>query len=95
MEGVPLPGVKALLNLLWEMDIFPDVTMISPETPVLDVDLSSVLEKLRRMLAVEEDTDADERLRAAADELLEESSEGITVRGAKMRRQAIVTWKPT
>ncbi len=91
----PLPGVRALLNLLWEMDIFPDVTMLSPETPVLDTDLSSALEKLRLMLAVEEGTDADERLRAAADELLEESSEGLTVKGANLRRQAIVTWRPT
>ncbi len=91
----PLPGVQALLNLLWEMDIFPDVTMLSPEIPVLDKDRESALEKLRRMLAVEEGTDADERLGAAADELLEESGEGLTVKGAKMRRQAIITWRPT
>ena len=91
----PLPGVPEMLNLLWAMEIFPDVTMLSPETPILDTDLSSALEKLRRMLAVEEGTDADVRLLAAADELLEESSEGMTVKGAKMRRQAIITWRPT
>ncbi len=90
----PLPGVQLLLNLLWEIDIFPDVTMLSPEVPVLDKDLSSALEKLRRMLAVEEGTDADERLRAAADELLVETGEGLTVKGAQLRRQAIVTWRP-
>lgn len=90
-----LPGVQQLLNLLWAMDIFPDVTMLSPEIPVLGPDLSSTLDRLRRMLAVEEGTDADERLRAAADDLLEESGEGLIVRGASMRRQAIVTWKPT
>ena len=89
-----LPGVPELLNLLWAMDIFPDVTMLSPETPVFDTDRSSALEKLRRMLAVDEGTDADERLRAAADELLEESSEGLTVKGVNMRRQAIITWRP-
>ena len=88
-----LPGVPELLNLLWAMDIFPDVTMLSPEIPVFDTDRSSTLEKLRRMLAVEEGADADERLRAAADELLEESSEGLTVKGVNMRRQAIITWK--
>ena len=91
----PLPGVPKLLNLLWEMDIFPDVTMLSPEIPVLDTDLSSALEKLRRMLAVEEGADADERLRAAADELLEESSKGLTVRGVNPWRQAIIAWIPT
>ena len=90
-----LPGVRQLLKLLWDMDIFPDVTMLSPEIPVLGPDFSATLERLRRMLAVEEGTDADERLRAAADELLEETSEGLTVRGTNLRRQAIVTWKPT
>ena len=89
----PLPGVPELLNLLWAMDIFPDVTMLSPEIPVLDTDRSSALEKLRRMLAVEEGADADERLRAAAYELLEESSEGLTVKGVNMRRQAIIAWR--
>ncbi len=90
----PLPGVPELLNLLWAMDIFPDVTMLSPEIPVLGTDRSSTLEELRRRLAVEEGSDADERLRAAADELLEESSEGLTVKGVNMRRQAIITWRP-
>ena len=90
----PLPGVPKLLNLLWAMDIFPDVKMLSPEIPVLDKDRSSALEKLRRMLTVKEGTDADERLRVAADELLEESSKGLTVRGVKMWRQAIITWRP-
>ena len=91
----PLPGVPKLMNLLWAMDIFPDVTMLSPEIPVLDADRNSALEKLRRMLAVEEYSEADERLRAAADELLEETDEGLTVQGVKMWRQAIITWKPT
>lgn len=90
----PLPGVPELLNLLWSMDIFPDVTMLSPEIPVLGTDRSSTLEELRRRLFVSEGSDADERLRAAADELLEESSEGLTVKGVNMRRQAIITWRP-
>ena len=90
----PLPGVPELLNLLWAMDIFPDVTMLSPEVPVLNADRSSTLEDLRRRLFVQEGSDADERLSAAADELLEESSQGLTVKGVNMRRQAIITWRP-
>ena len=94
MSFTPLPGVPKLLNLLWEMEIFPDVTMLSPEIPVLEADRDSALEKLRGMLAVEEGSEADERLRAAAGELLEETSEGMTVRGVNMWRQAIITWRP-
>ena len=90
----PLPGISKLLNLLWAMDIFPDVTMLSPEVPVLDTDRSSALEHLQRMLGVDEGTEADRKLRAAADELLEETAEGLTVRGVALRRQAIISWRP-
>ena len=94
MSFTPLPGAPKLVNLLWAMEIFPNVTMLSPEIPVLDADRDSALEKLRGMLAVEEGSESDERLRAAADELLEETSKGMTVRGVKMWRQAIITWRP-
>ena len=89
-----LPGVPKVLNLLWAMNIFPDVKMLSPEIPVLDADRDSALERLQQMLGVEEGSEADGRLRAAADDLLEETGEGLTVRGVKMRRQAIITWRP-
>ena len=90
----PLPGLPKLLDLLWAMEIFPDVCMFSPVTPVLDTDRGSVLEHMRRRLSVEEGTEADERLRAAMEELLEEIPEGITVRGVPPHRQAMVTWQP-
>lgn len=90
----PLPGLPMVLGLLWAMDVYPDVTMLSAEAPVLDADRDGALEQLRRRLAVEEGTEADERLRAAADDLLEETPAGMVVRGVAPRRQAIVTWRP-
>ena len=90
----PLPGLPMVLGLLWAMDVFPDVTMLSAEAAALDADRDSALEHLRRRLAVEEGTEADERLRAAADELLEETPAGMIVRGVAPRRQAIVAWRP-
>lgn len=90
----PLPGLPDVLRLLWAMDIYPDVAMLTSELAVLDTDRTAAIEHLRRRLAVEEGTDADDRLRAAADELLEETPEGFTVRGVAPRRQAIVTWSP-
>ena len=91
----PLPGLPNVLGLLWAMDIFPDVTMLSPEAAVLDTDRDAALEQLRGRLAVREGTEADKRLRAAADDLLEETPEGLMVRGVAPLRQAIVTWRPT
>lgn len=90
----PLPGLPKVLELLWALEVFPDVSMVSPETAVLDTDREGVLEHLRRRLSVEEGTDADERLRAAMDELLVDIPEGLTVRGAAPRRTAIISWSP-
>ena len=91
----PRPGLPNVLGLLWAMDIFPDVAMLSPEAAVLDTDRDAALEQLRRRLTVKEGTEADKRLRAAADDLLGETPEGLTVRGVAPLRQAIVTWRPT
>ena len=90
----PLPGLARLMDLLWAMDIYPDVEMITPEPAVVGSDLDTALEQLRFRLAVREGTGEDERLRAAADELLEETADGVTVRRVDPLRQAVVTWRP-
>ena len=90
----PLPGVPKLLNLLWALGIFPDVKMLDPEIPILAADRDSALERLRGMLGVDEGSEADGRLLDAADDLLVETDEGLTVRGVNMRRQAIISWRP-
>ena len=90
----PLPGIPMLLALLWEMGIFPDVSMLSPVTPVLEADRDSVQDYMRRRLFVEEGTEEDERLQAAMEDLLEDIPEGITVRGVPPHRWAMVTWQP-
>ena len=90
----PLPGLPKLLALLWAMEIFPDVSMLSPVTPILDTDPGLVAEYMRRRLSVEEGTEEDERLQAAMEELLEETPEGITIRGVSPHRPGMVTWQP-
>ena len=89
----PLPGIPMLLALLWEMEIFPDVSMLSPVTPVLEADRDSVQDYMRRRLFVEEGSEEDERLQTAMADLLEDIPEGITVRGVPPHRWAIVTWQ--
>ena len=90
----PLPGLSKVMEMLWSMDIYPDVEMITPEPVIVDTERQGALEQLRRRLAVQEGTAQDDRLRVAADELLEETPNGITVRGVAPRRQAIITWRP-
>ena len=67
------------------MDIYPDVKMLSPEPVVVATDRDAALQHMRHRLGVEEHSSEDERLRAAADELLEETPDGITVRGVAPR----------
>ena len=89
----PLPGLARVMEVLWAMDIYPDVKMLSPEPVVMATDRDEALDHMRRRMGIEEATAEDERLRAAADELLEETTDGITVRGVAPRRQAIITWQ--
>ena len=56
--------------------------------------MNGALEQLRHRLAVQEGTAQDELLRAAADELLEETPGGMAVRGVAPRRQAVISWRP-
>ena len=88
----PLPGIPRILELLWALEIFPDVSMLKPEPAVLDTDREGALEHLRRRLSVEEGTDADKRLCAAASDLLVDTPDGLSVRGAAPRRSAIISW---
>ena len=90
----PLPGLAKVMEVLWAMDIYPDLKMLRPEPVVVAPDREAALEHMRHRLGIEEATSEDERLLAAADELLEETPDGITVRGVAPRRQAIITWKP-
>ena len=90
-----MPGVPELLQLLWAMDIHPDVTMLPPETPAMGRDRDEITSQLRRRFDVEENTPADSRLLAALDELLEETPNGYTVSGIAPRRAAIITWQTT
>ena len=89
----PMPGVPELLQLLWAMDIHPDVTMLPPETAVMGRDRGEIVSQIRRRLDVEENTPADSRLLAALDELLQETPRGYTVAGVAPRRAGIITWK--
>ncbi len=90
----PMPGVPELLELLWAMDIYPDVTMLPPETPVMGRNREEITNQLRRRLDVEQNTPEDSRLQAALDELLQETPTGYTISNTAPRRPAIITWKP-
>jgi SAM-dependent methyltransferase len=88
------PALTELIEVLWEMDIYPDLTMIHAESQPIAPDHRAALDLLRRVLYVRPDSQEDARLEAAAHELLVETPHGITVRGARPRRQGLLSWQP-
>jgi SAM-dependent methyltransferase len=93
-ERVDLPGLPELVNVLWEMDICPDVEMLESASPRAFESRESALEQLRARLYVKPDTERDRRLQSAMDELLVETPDGVGIRGAKLRRQGLIAWRP-
>ncbi len=90
----PLPGLAKVMEVLWAMDIYPNLEMIAPEPVIVAPDRDAAFEHMQNRLGVKEGTAEHERLHTAADELLVETPDGITVRGVAPRRQAIITWMP-
>jgi hypothetical protein len=88
------PALPELIEVLWEMDIYPDLTMIDTEAQPTAPDRRTALDLLRRVLAVRPESPEDARLEAAAHELLVETPYGITLRDARPRRQGLLSWQP-
>jgi SAM-dependent methyltransferase len=87
------PAVPELLSVLWEMEIYPDVQMI--ETPPRAAqDKEATLALLRQVTFVQPGTDKDEQLQEAMHELVIETPAGLTIKGARSRRIALIAWSP-
>ena len=93
-DPTPLPAIADLMGVLWEMDIYPDLAMFPSTPPVLETDKAGALEYLRRRIVVEAGTPEDDRLQTVITELLQETPEGLAVKGVKPQRLGIVSWRP-
>lgn len=91
-KRIDLPALPDLLRVLWEMHIFPDVRMIDAPRPLSAPNLEVGLQLARHFLYIEPGSVEDERLVAAVPDLMEETREGISVKGFNLR-QAIVYWR--
>lgn len=93
-ERIDMPALPELVNVLWEMGIYPDVQMLGPEPPDRFEDRDVALTQLRNRLYVHAGSAEDERLRASMDELLTDEDGGVAVRGVAWTRQGFLSWKP-
>ncbi|MGD9894245.1 MAG: class I SAM-dependent methyltransferase [Dehalococcoidia bacterium] len=88
------PALPDLIEALWEMDIYPDLTMVDAEPQPAAPSLRAALDLLRRALSVRPGSEEDARLETAAHDLLVETPHGVTIPGARPRRQGLLSWQP-
>ena len=93
-ERLKLPSMRELMSLLWDMDIYPDLTMLPTQEPRGYESRESAVEQTRQRMLVEPGGDGERRLRAALDELLEEVDGRFRIRGAATFHPALVSWRP-
>jgi SAM-dependent methyltransferase len=92
-ERTELPALPELLTVLWEMEIYPNVEMLPAAARLSAPSMEAALQFARRFLCVQPGTEKDARLLEAASKLIEETPQGVTVRGHRTRPQAVVWWR--
>ena len=89
-----MPGLAELLPLLWEMEIYPDVQMLEPSPIQTFESKEQAFEQLNQRLYVKPGTGQEERLKRAIEDLLEETPDGLVVKGIAAGRQGLISWRP-
>ncbi len=92
-----LPGLRELLPVLWEMDIYPELEMLETHGSYEFDTREDAIQEFQRRLYVNPDTEADRRLQQAMhalDALLEQTSDGFLLRGGPPRRLGLLSWRP-
>ena len=93
-ERIDMPALPELVNVLWEMGIYPDVQMLAPVMPDRFEDREVALTQLRNRLYVREGSPEDTRLQDAMKVLLDDTEAGVNVRGVAPVRQGFLSWMP-
>lgn len=89
-----LPGAAELMQVLWELGIYPNLEMYPPIPFRPFRDWQQALDALRSRLFIMPDTEQDARLQHAMRELLIETSAGYVIKGLPPGRLALISWQP-
>ena len=93
-ERVNSPAIPEILGVLWESGIYPDSEMFEPTVGETAPNREAALPMLRQMFHVLADTEKDQRLQAIMDELVVQTPDGLAIKGAGLRRQGLISWRP-
>ncbi len=93
-ERIDLPALRELMNVLWELDIYPSLKMFSPTPVQMFESEEAAFEQLKHRLHVDNDSEVERRLSSAISDLLVETADGLMIKGSKPRRLGVLTWTP-
>jgi SAM-dependent methyltransferase len=93
-EKQDVPGAAECMQVLWEMDIYPQLEMFEARSFRTFKSWQKALETLRQRLFVVPDTEKDGLLQQAMRELLIETPDGYAIKDAKPGRLALISWRP-
>ena len=93
-ERLKLPCLRELMSVLWEMGIFPDLEMLTPQEPRGFDSLYRAMEQMGSRLLVAPGSTGEGLLTQALTDLLEERGGRLKIRGVQPFRPALVSWHP-
>ena len=89
---INLPALAELMNVLWEMGIYPSVRMMAPTGPQTFESVEAAVEEVSGRLFIGSDSGRMERLSESIEGYLEAVEDGYRVKGARAVRQGVVWW---
>ncbi len=90
---INLPALPELMNVLWEMGIYPSVRMLPPTGPHTFESVEAAIEEVSGRLFIGSDTERRQRLAESIEGYLEAVDGGYRIRGPRAVRQGIIHWK--
>lgn len=92
-ERINLPALPELMNVLWEMGVFPSINMLPPTGPQTFESVEAAVEEVSNRLFIGSDTEQLDRLSGSIDGYLEATEDGYRIKGARAPRQGVVWWE--
>ncbi len=90
---IDLPALPELLPVLWDMEIYPNVSMFPPAVGTRTLpNLDATIAVASHFLYIEPGTEKEARLRETAPRFVVETPQGLMVKGEE-RPQGVVWWR--
>ncbi len=90
---IDLPALPELMNVLWEMGVYPNVRMLASSPSHTFESVETAADEVAGRLFIGNDADARRRLEERIEDYLEPSADGYRMRGSRRPRQGLIWWE--